>query len=153
MKKLAILLFINVASFCLASSAFSGALAPGQMTKCNNASSITLENTGGGAALGFGTQRNEGNASIWKSSNFTTVPISLSPSANMSFPTTGGGSAGYGGKKGNDQVNMASKHSMGRSKVVLGSQTNFSRGDSIGDISGEVRITNTGETNLNVNCG
>jgi len=48
---------------------------------------------------------------------------------------------------------MASKHSMGRNKVVLGSQNNFSRGDSIGDISGEVRITNTGTTNLSVNCG
>jgi hypothetical protein len=153
MKKLAILLFVNVASFCLASSAFSGALAPGQMTKCTNASSITLENTGGGAALDYGTQRNEGNASIWKSSNFTTIPISLSPSANQGFPGNGGGSTGYGGKKGNDQVNMPSKHSMGRNKVVLGSQNNFSRGDSLGDISGEVRITNTGETNLNVNCG
>jgi hypothetical protein len=42
---------------------------------------------------------------------------------------------------------------MGRSKVTLSGQNNFSRGDSIGDISGEVRITNTGETNLNVNCG
>jgi len=147
MKKLAILLFVNVASFCLASSAFSGALAPGQMTKCNNASSITLENTGGGAALGFGTQRNEGNASIWKSSNFTTVPISLSPKANHGFPSNGGGAAG------NAKVKMGNKHSMGRKAIVLSGQNNFSRGDSIGDISGEVRITNTGTTNLSVNCG
>jgi hypothetical protein len=142
MKKLAILLFVTVASFCLASSAFAGSLAPGQMAKCTNASSITLENTGGGAG-----DRGEGNASIWKSSNFTTVPISLSPQAHHGFPGNGGGAAG------NAKVKMGNKHSMGRGKVVLGSQNNFSRGDSIGDISGEVRITNTGTTNLSVNCG
>ena len=152
MKKLAIL-FVTVASLCLVSSAFAGSLAPGQMTKCTNAKSITLENTGGGGPTEFGSDRNEANASIWKSSNFTTVPISLSPSANQGFTTTGGGSAGYGGKKGNDFVKMSNKHSMGRGKVVLNSQNNFSRGDSIGDISGEVRITNTGTTNLNGNCG
>jgi hypothetical protein len=147
MKKLAIVLFVTVASFCLTSSAFAGSLAPGQMAKCTNASSITLENTGGGAE-----DRGEGNATVWKSSNFTTVAISLSPNANHGFPGNGGGSTGYGGKVGNDQVKMASKHSMGRGKIVLSSQNNFSRGDSIGDISGEVRITNTGTTNLSVNC-
>ena len=142
MKKLAVLLIVAVASFCLASSAFAGSLAPGQMTKCNNAKSITLENTGGGA-----TDRGEANASIWKSSNFTTVPISLSPKANHGFPSNGGGAAG------NAKVKMGNKHSMGRKAIVLSGQNNFSRGDSIGDISGEVRITNTGTTNLAVNCG
>ena len=142
MKKLAVVLLVAVASFCLASSAFAGSLAPGAMTKCNNAKSITLENTGGGAV-----DRGEGNASIWKSSNFTTVPVSLSPSANQGFPSDGGGAAG------NSYVKMPSKHSMGQSKVTLMGQTNFSRGDSIGDISGEVRITNTGTSNLNVTCG
>ena len=142
MKKLAVLLIVTVASFCLASSAFAGSLAPGQMTKCNNAKSITLENTGGGA-----TDRGEANASIWKSSNFTTVPISLSPQANNGFPSNGGGAAG------NAKVKMGNKHSMGRKAIVLSGQNNFSRGDSIGDISGEVRITNTGTTNLAVNCG
>ena len=142
MKKLAVLLIVAVASFCIASSAFAGSLAPGQMTKCNNAKSITLENTGGGA-----TDRGEANASIWKSSNFTTVPISLSPKANHGFPSNGGGAAG------NAKVKMGNKHSMGRKAIVLSGQNNFSRGDSIGDISGEVRITNTGTTNLSVNCG
>ena len=142
MKKLAVLLIVAVASFCLASSAIAGSLAPGQMTKCNNAKSITLENTGGGA-----TDRGEANASIWKSSNFTTVPISLSPKANHGFPSNGGGAAG------NAKVKMGNKHSMGRKAIVLSGQNNFSRGDSIGDISGEVRITNTGTTNLSVNCG
>ena len=142
MNKLAVLLVVTFASFCLASSAFAGSLAPGQMTKCNNAKSITLENTGGGA-----TDRGEANASIWKSSNFTTVPISLSPKANHGFPSNGGGAAG------NAKVKMGNKHSMGRKAIVLSGQNNFSRGDSIGDISGEVRITNTGTTNLSVNCG
>ena len=142
MKKLAVLLIVIVASFCLASSAFAGSLAPGQMAKCNNAKSITLENTGGGEM-----DRGEANASIWKSSNFTTVPISLSPKANHGFPSNGGGAAG------NAKVKMGNKHSMGRKAIVLSGQNNFSRGDSIGDISGEVRITNTGTTNLSVNCG
>ena len=142
MKKLAVLLIVTVASFCLASSAFAGSLAPGQMTKCNNAKSITLENTGGGA-----TDRGEANASIWKSSNFTTVPISLSPKANNGFPSNGGGAAG------NAKVKMGNKHSMGRKAIVLSGQNNFSRGDSIGDIGGTVVITNTGTTNLSVNCG
>ena len=142
MKKLAVLIVVAVATFCLAGTAFSGSLAPGQMTKCNNAKSITLENTGGGA-----TDRGEANASIWKSSNFTTVPISLSPQANNGFPDNGGGAAG------NAKVKMGNKHSMGRKAIVLSGQNNFSRGDSIGDISGEVRITNTGTTNLAVNCG
>ncbi len=142
MKKLAVLLIVTIASFCLASSAFAGALAPGQMTKCTNASSITLENTGGGDE-----DRGEGNASIWKSSNFTTVAISLSPTAHHGFPDNGGGAAG------NAEVKMGNKHNMGQKKIVLSGQNNFSRGDSIGDISGEVRITNTGTTNLDVNCG
>ena len=142
MNKLAVLLVVTFASFCLASSAFAGSLAPGQKTKCNNAKSITLENTGGGEI-----DRGEANASIWKSSNFTTVPISLSPKANHSFPSNGGGAAG------NAKVKMGNKHSMGRKTVVLSGQNNFSRGDSIGDISGTVVITNTGTTNLAVNCG
>jgi hypothetical protein len=48
---------------------------------------------------------------------------------------------------------MSSKHSMGHKSVTFNKQNNFSRGDSISDINGEVRITNTGTTNLNVNCG
>ncbi len=142
MKKLAIVLFVTIASFCLASTAFAESLAPGQMTKCTNAKSITLENTGGGSV-----DRGEGNASIWKSSTFSTDSISLSPNADQGFPSNGGGAAG------NTQVKMGSKYSMGHKKVVLSGQNNFSRGDSLGDISGEVRITNIGTTNLDVMCG
>ena len=41
----------------------------------------------------------------------------------------------------------------GRNKVVLSSQPGFSRGDSIGDISGLVKITNNGSNPVSVTCG
>jgi hypothetical protein len=147
MKKLAIVLSVTVTFLCMVSSAFAGSIKPGEMAKCTNAKSITLENTGGGGPSEFGSDRNEANASIWKSSNFTTVPISLSPNANNGLTAFEGGAAG------NKKVHMPSKHSMGHKSITLTGQTNFSRGDSIGDISGEVRITNTGTTGLNVTCG
>ena len=141
MKKLAVVLLVAVASLCLVSSAFAVSVSPGAMAKCTNAKSITIENAGGSADWG------DANASVWFSSTFVTTAISLSPSSNQSFSTNQGGAAG------NKQVKMPSKHSMGRKSVVLGQQNNFSRGDSISDINGEVRITNTGQTNLNVTCG
>ena len=42
---------------------------------------------------------------------------------------------------------------MGHKSITFKSQNNFSRGDSIGDISGEVRITNTGTVKGDVTCG
>ena len=140
MKKLAVVLLVAVASFCLASSAFAGALAPGGMAKCTDAKSITVENAGG-------PERGEGNATIWYSSTHLTHAISLSPSANQGFSTDGGGAAG------NKQVKMASKHSMGRKSVTFNRQNNFSRGDSISDINGVVKISNTGTAKLTVTCG
>jgi len=41
---------------------------------------------------------------------------------------------------------------MGKHKITLTSQGNFSRGDSIGDISGLVKITNTGQNAVTVTC-
>ena len=141
MKKLAVVLLVAVASFCLASSAFAGAVSPGGMAKCTDAKSITVANTGGGA------ERGEGNATIWFSSTHVTTAISLSPSADQGFSSNGGGAAG------NKQVKMASKHSMGKKSVTFGGQNNFSRGDSISDINGVVKINNTGKANLTVTCG
>jgi hypothetical protein len=104
-----------------------------------NASKITLEASGTSSA----GDRGNANAVIWKSSNATTVPISLGPSDdNRSVNGADGGKTG-----------LPRAGSMGRSKVVLTNQNNFSRGDSIGDISGEVRITNTGTVDMNVTCG
>ena len=136
MKKLALVLIVSVSVFCFAASAFAGALAPGQSTSCKNAGSITLAVDGSSSA----GDRTNGNAVLWKSSNYTTIPIALGPGENNSM-------------KGERTVGMANKHEMGKKSVTLKGQNNFSRGDSIGDISGEVKITNTGTTGLTVTCG
>jgi hypothetical protein len=143
MKKLAIVLFVTVASFCLVASAFAANVAPGGMGKCNNAGSIKIET----ASSGDAKDRGSANGTIWKSSNFTTVPFTLAPNDDMSFPGNGGGAAG------NAQVGMPNKYSKGVKSVTHGHQNNFSRGDSIGDISGEVRIHNTGTVPVTVTCG
>ncbi len=134
MKKLALVLIVSVSVFCFAASAFAGSISPGQSTSCKNAGSITL------AVDGSGPDRTNGNAVIWKSSNYTTIPISIGPGDNH-------------GMEGERAVGMANKHSMGRKSVTLKGQDNFSRGDSIGDISGEVKITNTGTLPIAVTCG
>jgi len=136
MRKLALFTILSIVALCFAASAYAGTLKPGQKTTCNNASKITLEASGSSSK----GDRSNANAVIWKSSTATTIPISLGPAADHGFS---------GGRK----VGMANKHSKGRNKVVLMNQNNFSRGDSIGDISGEVRITNTGTVNMNVTCG
>ena len=143
MKKLAIVLLVTIASFCLATAALAGSVAPGGMAKCSNAKSIKIETAAGGDAV----DRGSANGYLWKSSNFTTVPFTLAPKDHQGFSTNGGGAAG------NKQVKMASKHGMGQKSVTFKSQKAFSRGDSIGDISGEVRIHNTGTVAVSVTCG
>ena len=143
MKKLAIVLLVAVASFCLVNSVFAGNVAPGGSAKCNNAKSITIATAGNGDA----EDRGSANGFLWKSSNFTTVPFTLAPKDHQGFAGNGGGAAG------NKQVKMSSKHGMGQKSVTFIHQTEFSRGDSIGDISGEVRIHNTGTVPVAVNCG
>ena len=143
MKKLAIVLLVTIASFCLVASAFAGSVAPGGSAKCNNAKSIKVETASDGDAV----NRGSANGFLWKSSNFTTVPFTLAPKDHQGFAGNGGGAAG------NKQVKMSNKHSMGQKAVTFKSQNNFSRGDSIGDISGEVRIHNTGTVAVNVSCG
>jgi len=143
MRKLAIVLFVTIASFCLVASAFAANVAPGGMGKCNNAKSIKIETASNGDAK----DRGAANGTIWKSSNFTTVPFTLAPNDDMSFPGHGGGAAG------NAQVGMPSKYSKGVKSITHGPQNNFSRGDSIGDISGEVRVHNTGTVPVTVTCG
>ena len=140
MRKLVLFTIISVVALCFAASAYAGMLKPGQKTTCNNAKSITLE------ASGTSSQGDRGNANavVWLSSSAITVPISLGPTEHNAFK------AGAAGVK---ITGIRNYHSMGRKKVVLTHQNNFSRGDSIGDISGEVRITNTGTINMNVTCG
>ena len=140
MRKLVLFTIISVVALCFAASAYAGTLKPGQKTTCNNAKKITLEASGNSSK----GDRSNANLVIWKSSTATTVPITLGPAEHNAFK------AGAAGAK---FAGIRNFHSMGRKKVVLMGQTNFSRGDSIGDISGEVRITNTGTINVNVTCG
>jgi hypothetical protein len=135
MKKLALVLIVSVSIFCFAASAFAGSIAPGQSTSCKNAGSITLAVDGSS-----GPDRTNGNAVIWKSSNYTTIPITIGPGDHHSLSK-------------HAAVGMADKHTMGRKSVTLKGQNNFSRGDSIGDISGDVKITNTGTIPIAVTCG
>ncbi|MEC9423527.1 MAG: hypothetical protein VYC01_04190, partial [Nitrospinota bacterium] len=86
MKKLAIVLLVTIASFCLATAALAGSVAPGGMAKCNNAKSIKIETATDGDAV----DRGAANGYLWKSSNFTTVPFHLAPKDHMSFSGNGG---------------------------------------------------------------
>ena len=146
MKKILLLTAIFIASTSVA--AFAGTINPGQSTSCTDASAIELEVVKTAPAFGgkngFTTNdRGTGNLVVWKSSNYTTIPITLGPNDdNRSIVATDNGRTG-----------LSPMGEMGASKVVLSQQSSFSRGDSIGDISGEVRITNTGTTTLSITCG
>lgn len=145
MKKVLIISALFVAG--MAVSAQAGTINPGESTECNNANSITVEvakiaNVTGGKH-GYSTNdRGTGNLVVWKSLSATTVPLTLGPAdSNHSLNATDHGKTGIG-----------VMGSMGRSKVVLTKQNAFSRGDSIGDISGLVRFTNNGTNPVSVTC-
>jgi hypothetical protein len=145
MKKIFALTVAFIAGMAMTASA--GSIAPGQMAKCNDAKSITLENAGpaniSNDKFGY-TSNDRGTASVavWKSSNFTTTPITLGPNDNnASLNTTDHG-----------RTDIPVRGEMGRHKVTLISQKAFSRGDSIGDISGLVKISNIGSNAVTVTC-
>ena len=145
MKKIFVLTVAMVAGFAMIANA--GSITTGQTAKCNDAKSITLE-TAGAANTPTGkngytsNDRGGANVVIWKSSNFTTIPITLGPNDNNdSVNGTDGGKTG-----------LPQRGGMGKSKVTLVSQPAFSRGDSIGDIGGLVKITNTGSIPVTVTC-
>ncbi|MBT3515696.1 MAG: hypothetical protein HN474_10345 [Nitrospina sp.] len=160
MKKLAIALITAVSVLCLSTLAFAGSLAPGASMTCNNANSIKLETAGSNA-----TDRTNANFVVWKSSNFTTIPITLGPSDTSGLENNSSGNSKDTKFKCKDTTqcipgaidSAAAKvrpmWTKGRKSVTLTGQSNFSRGDSIGDISGEVRITNIGSVKGNVTCG
>ena len=145
MKKIFALTIAFIAGIALTANA--GSIAPGQMTKCNDAKTITLStagsaNTTSGKWGHTSNDRGGANVSIWKSSNFTTIPVSLGPNDdNNSLNGTDGGRTG-----------LPQRGGMGKHKVTLTSQKAFSRGDSIGDISGLVKITNIGTNAVTVTC-
>ena len=145
MKKIFVLTVAFIAGFALVANA--GSINPGQTAKCNDAKSITFETAGAansaGGKDGFtDNDRGGANLSIWKSSNFTTIPITLGPNDNNdSLNATDHGKTG-----------LPQRGGMGKGKVTLVSQPYFSRGDSLGDISGLVKITNTGQNPVTVTC-
>ena len=160
MNKLALALITAVSVLCLTTLAFAGSLAPGASMSCNDAKSIKVASAGTHAE-----DRANVNLVLWKSSNFTTIPISVGPSDTSGLVNNSSGNKKDSFFKCKDTtqcipgaVDGGATHvrpmwSKGRKSVTLTGQSNFSRGDSIGDISGEVRITNTGAVKANVTCG
>ena len=160
MNKLALELVTAVSVLCFTTLAFAGSLAPGASMSCNDAKSIKLASGGSHAQ-----DRTNANFVIWKSSNFTTIPITVGPGDTHGLVGNGAGNKKDSHFKCKDTtqcipgaVDGGATHvrdmwSKGRASVTLTGQNNFSRGDSIGDISGEVRITNTGTVKANVTCG
>ena len=145
MKKVILLTIVFVVS--LSVSAFAGKINPGQSTSCNDAKSITIEvdKIANKSSDKFGYSSNDrgtANLVIWKSSTATTHPLSLGPNDNnASLVGTDGGRTG-----------LKPMGGMGAKKVVLTSQPFFSRGDSIGNISGLVKFTNNGTNPVTVTC-
>ena len=160
MNKLALALITAVSVLFLTTLAFAGSLAPGASMSCNDAKSIKLTSAGSHAE-----DRANANFVIWKSSNFTTIPITLGPTDTSGLVNNSSGNSKatkfkckdttqcVPGAIDNSPAGVRPMWSKGRSSVTLTSSPNFSRGDSIGDISGEVRITNTGTVPGNVTCG
>ena len=160
MNKLALALITAVTVLCFTTLAFAGALAPGASMSCNDAKSIKVASAGSHAQ-----DRANVNLVVWKSANLTTIPISVGPSDTSGLVGNGAGNKKDSFFKCKDTTqckpgaidggatNVRPMWSKGRKSVTLTSSPNFSRGDSIGDISGEVRITNTGTVKANVTCG
>jgi len=146
MKKVSLLTVVLFAA--LTASAYAGSIKTGQTATCNDAKSITIQvakiaNKANASDFGYTTNdRGTGNVVVWKSATATTDPITLGPNdSNHTMVGTDHGKTGF-----------PARGSMGRSKVILTSQPAFSRGDSLGDISGKVTITNTGTNPVTVSC-
>jgi hypothetical protein len=131
----------------VATSAIAGTIKPGETITCKDANSISIEVAKIGPEFGdangyTSNDRGSANLAVWKSSNFTTVPLTLGPNDNnATLVATDHGRTG-----------LPSIGGMGKSKVVLTKQSAFTRGDSIGDISGTVKFTNTGVNAVTVTC-
>ena len=146
MKKVTLFTAVLFAAFT--ASAYAGNINTGQTASCDNAKSITIEvakiaNKADASNFGHtSNDRGSANVVVWKSSNATSVPITLGPNDdNRSLVGADHGLTG-----------LTPMGTMGAQKVVLTSQPAFSRGDSIGDISGKVTVTNTGTNPVTVSC-
>ena len=168
MKKIFALTAVFVAFTAFNTSA--GTINTNQTVSCNDAKTITLEVASIAAEMkganGFtSNDRGSANVVVWKSSNFTTIPISLGAKGDNNAAVRGQGKLTKFKCKDTTQCipgavdNISAGVSErfygnipGRNKVVLSSQPGFSRGDSIGDISGLVKITNSGTNPVTVTC-
>lgn len=145
MKMISILtlaIFVSMSAY-----AFAAEIAPGQSASCTDAKSISVEvdviPNATNDKFGY-TDNDRGTASlvVYLSSNFITVPITLGPNdSNASLVGKDHGKTG-----------IPSRGENGRKVYVLTHQPSFSRGDSIGDISGLVNITNIGTNSVRVIC-
>ena len=149
----------------------AGTINKNQTASCNDAKTITLEVANipfeNKDANGFtSNDRGSANVVLWKSSNFTTIPISLGAKGDKNQAQRGQGKLTKFKCKDTTQCIPGAIDNIsagvgdrfygnipGKNKVVLTSQPEFSRGDSIGDISGLVKITNHGTNPVNVTCG
>ena len=117
---------MTAALVCLwSSSALAGTITQGQQATCKDANSIAIEvqTIANESKDKFGYTSNDrgtANLVVWKSSNFTTIPLTLGPNDNNA--TVVGADHGLTG--------LESRGSMGVNKVVLTKQPAFSRGDS-----------------------
>ena len=168
MKKIFALTAVFVV--CTAFNASAGTISSNQTASCSDAKSITLEVASipfeNKDANGYtSNDRGSANVAVWKSSNFTTVPIALGAKGDSNAPQRGQDKLTKFKCKDTTQCipgaidNISAGVSEafygnkpGRSKIVLTSQPEFSRGDSIGDISGLVKITNNGSNPVTVTC-
>ncbi|KMP10281.1 hypothetical protein UR09_06755 [Candidatus Nitromaritima sp. SCGC AAA799-A02] len=151
MKKILLLTVAFVAS--LAFNASAANINTNETTSCTDANSITIEVASipfeNNDKFGYtSNDRGSANVAVWKSSNLTTVPIALGAAGDNNASL-------HGSDKGHE-VGLADEkyygNKPGRSKVVLTHQPEFSRGDSIGDISGLVKISNHGTNPVTVTC-
>lgn len=145
MKKIALLTALCVVAF--SGSAIADTIKPGESTSCNDAKQITVEvaKIPNKANEDFGYTSNDrgtANLVVWKSSNATTVPLTLGPNDSNETQI----------EEDHGKVGIGVRGEMGRNKVVLTHQPAFSRGDSIGDISGLVKFTNTGTNPVTITC-
>jgi len=169
MKKIFALTAAFVA--CTAFNASAGTINTNQTVSCNDAKTITLEVADIAPEMkdanGFtSNDRGSANVVVWKSSNFTTIPIALGGKGDNNAAKRGQGKLTKFKCKDTTQCipgaidNIsAGVHERfygnvpGKNKVVLTQQPEFSRGDSIGDISGLVKITNSGTNPVTITCG
>ena len=81
-------LFIVLITLFITTNAFSGMIKPGEVASCQDANSITMEvakipNKSNDKFGYTSNDRGTANLVLWKSSNFTTVPITLGPNDSM----------------------------------------------------------------------